>query len=96
MNFYLREEAERDLDDILLYGARVFGGPEAIAFLRTFDVAFTRLAGAPRLYARVEGLDGSFRSYLHRGYRIFYVIEPDAVAIVRILHPSRDYPRHLS
>ena len=96
MNFYLREAAERDLADILAYGARLYGGPDAIAFLRTFDQAFVRLAMAPRLYSRVEGADGSFRSYSHRGYRVFYVVEQDIVAIVRVLHHTRDHPRHLS
>lgn len=83
-------EAEAELDEAFTwYEGRAAGlGSE---FLRAVRASFALIRRNPEQCARVRG--DIRRSLVRRfPYAIFYVVEPDAIAVFAVLH-TRQHPR---
>lgn len=91
----LSAAARRDLARIDDYGAEHFGDEAADAYTRGLNEAFSFLADVPfGAEARPDG--EGVRCKVHRRHRILYRVGDETVFVQRILHYSRDVPRHLS
>ncbi|MGH6787224.1 MAG: type II toxin-antitoxin system RelE/ParE family toxin [Novosphingobium sp.] len=91
----LTAAAIADLAEIGEYGAHTFGDETADSYQRTLDRVFTRLETFPNSgEARPEYGEG-IRCVVHRSHRILYLVQGESVVVARILHHSRDVPRHL-
>jgi toxin ParE1/3/4 len=96
MNLYrLSKEAEQDLEDLWVYIAQrndVAGDRQVAKLLDRFPM----LAQFPTMgvsrYQLLEGL----RSFPVRPYIIFYILIPDGIEILRIIHQSRDIEDYFS
>lgn len=91
----LSEAAGADLAEIDTYGSDQFGDAAAAAYQRGIDRVLTRLEDFPLSGEKRPDYGEGIRCVVHRSHRILYVVEPDRVVIARILHHSRDVPRHL-
>lgn len=90
MNRYrLSQQAEKDLEDIWIYLAQQdeIGADRQVA--RLLD-RFPMLAQFPNMGLQRNELLTGLRSFPIKPYIIFYIILPERVEIVRILHQSRD------
>ena len=57
------------------------------------DAANRDLVEFPRAYPLVEQFASQgVRRRRHGRYLIFFVVEPERIAVIRILHASRDHP----
>lgn len=91
----LSAAARSDLARIGEFGAEHFGDDVADDYARGFLEAFELLRRHPLAgQARPDFRKGT-RCKLHRSHRILYRVAGDIVFIQRILHHSRDVPRHL-
>ena len=86
-----------DLADIDEHGASEFGPSVADEYSRGFHDVFDLLRRHPFAGAIRPELGKGIRCIVHRKHRIFYIVKPDLVQILRIFHHSRDVRRsHLS
>ena len=96
----LAREAHHDLLDIWTYIARESAPSVADAFLARVYGALEVIAYAPhigRVRPEFSG-DPSPRTFTIRPYVIFYkpLSEGDGILVRRIIHSTRDLPRHLN
>jgi toxin ParE1/3/4 len=87
--YRLSQQAEKDLEDIWIYLAQQdeIGADRQVA--RLLD-RFPMLAQFPNMGRGRNELIAGLRSFPVKPYIIFYIILPERVEIVRILHQSRD------
>ncbi len=101
----LTPQAELDIDGILIFGLRHWGPLQVGRYSRLLDAAFETLSSeplAPFSSAR-EAIRPGVRSLhvKHAGanaaHVIFYTWSPeeDLVTVIRVLHESADFKRHL-
>lgn len=91
----VRAAARQDMIQLRQYGFREFGREAADRLVDDLEKVFQLLLDYP-LAGRVFSSDlPGIRVYSKRGHRIFYRAEEGTVAIVRVLHHSRDVARHL-
>lgn len=94
----LTERAEEDLSDVFAW---IAGGNEeaAMRFLEFTSRSFTLLLqhpqiGRPRKFQCHSGLR-SWRVRGFKNYLIFYLLEKNALTVVRVLHGARDLEKEL-
>lgn len=77
------------------FGADHFGEEAANSYQRGLHMVFARLEAYP--YSGEERTDygNDIRCIAYRSHRVLYRAQADGVLIVRVLHHSRDAPRHL-
>ncbi len=92
---FLSRRAYADLAEIDTYGTSHFGEATVAAYHDAFDQAFARLATYPLSGEARPGFGVGLRCLVCGSHRILYRIEVQVVQIVRVLHHSRDVPRHL-
>lgn len=95
MKVRLRARARRDLREILDHSVVQHGEEVADAYLRDIDAALTRLSTYPELGTPRADLGPDLRSLPVREHRIFYIVYPDRVSVLRVLHKAMDVQRHL-
>ena len=95
--FVYSEHAADDLKDIFKYSFEAFGPTQAerydVGLKSSVEIAASFPASG-RAYETAEG--DVFRSYSSGRHVIFYRIEEERILVVRILHASMDFDRHLS
>jgi plasmid stabilization system protein ParE len=87
----LSGEAEADLEEI---GDRIaMDSPRrALSFVQELRHSCHGLADDPQRFEIVERFKANgMRRRVHGAYLIFYLIDDDAVAVIRIIHGARDY-----
>ncbi|GLS27728.1 type II toxin-antitoxin system RelE/ParE family toxin [Marinibactrum halimedae] len=93
--FKLTPQAELDLENIYDYSVENWGYPRADRYIYDLEIAFTKLSQ--------NQLQGRTASYIKPGYFcysvgshvIFYRQSTDFLLVVRLLHKSMDFQRHL-
>lgn len=90
MNRYrLSQQAEKDLEDIWIYLGQQDEIGADCQVARLLD-HFPMLAQFPNMGRQRNELLTGLRSFPVKFYIIFYIILPERVEIVRVLHQSRD------
>jgi toxin ParE1/3/4 len=96
MSLYrLSKEAEQDLEDLWVYLAErndIAGDRQVAKLLNRFPM----LAQFPAMDASRDMLLQGLRSFPVKPYIIFYVLIPDGIEILRIIHQSRDIEDYFS
>lgn len=91
----ITRQADADLADIWDYTAAHWGQSQARKYLTQLEQRFLFLAKRPEQGRLRYDLPGFPLSYHQARHVIFYRKFKDGVEIVRILHDSMDFPRHL-
>jgi len=86
----LSPKANADLEDITVYSLGHFGRAAAGRYLSAFESAFEILERYPESGAVYPGIVPNVRWTRCGSHRIFYRVEKDIVAVVRVLHFARD------
>jgi len=87
--------ARNDLVEIGEYGEAQFGWGAADAYQDDIEHSFDRLANYPLSGEAKEAWGRGIRCLVCNRHRIIYRVSSDAVQILRIMHHSRDVPKHL-
>lgn len=93
--FVLSPRARRDLDDIWAYSAQEWGVDRAERYLRRIAEAVDLIAETPELGRKCDYIREGYRKHPVGSHVLFYRLIEDGVDVVRILHQTRDFDRHL-
>ncbi|MCU0644520.1 MAG: type II toxin-antitoxin system RelE/ParE family toxin [bacterium] len=94
--YKLTREADRDLDGIWEYTNKQWGKKQANKYLNKLEERFFTLAENPYLGKPRYELAGSPMSFHCERHVIFYRNADEGIEIIRVLHESMDFPRHLN
>lgn len=95
-DFYLRPKAVSDLEEIWDYTVRVWDEDQAERYLRLLNVGFIDLAIKPDLGRSCDDIRPGYRVFRVASHAIFYREMKQGIEIVRVLHQSMDFERHLT
>ncbi len=93
-SYELSSEADQDISDIFDYTEVEFGLDQAVSYVSAFDACFAQLIENPELGRERGEIREALRSIASGSHTVFYRIFKDHIRIVRILHGSRDLPKH--
>lgn len=91
----LSRKAETDLAEIADYTIGEFGVEQARRYRDGLEGCFNSLCDNPFLGRSAEELAPKLRRIRQQAHTIFYLPSSDQILIVRVLHHSRDFQRHL-
>ncbi len=89
------KEAENDLVEIYRYGVINYGENKADQYIEALKEKCQFLADVPNLCPDRDEFNPSVKIHHHSKHLIIYVIENDAILIVRILHDRMDIQQHM-
>jgi toxin ParE1/3/4 len=93
--FYeLSQNADQDIDEIFNYTHAEYGFDQAVNYLKELEEVFIQLQKNPQLGKKREKVKKGLRSIPKGEHIIFYRVMSDRIRIVRVLHGSRDVPKH--
>jgi toxin ParE1/3/4 len=87
--------ARADLADIWTYTRSRWSEEQADRYAASIHQAMARLAENPSLGRQVRGIPEEYRAYRSGSHMIFYRTVEEEPHVVRILHQSMDFLRHL-
>ncbi|MCI5077610.1 type II toxin-antitoxin system RelE/ParE family toxin [Oricola sp.] len=88
--YVLSLDAEEDLQDIYLYSEETWGPEQAARYLQELFETFGHIGRNPHMGRSRPELGSDLRSLPHVAHVIFYMEWRGEVAILRVLHGSRD------
>lgn len=89
--YVLSREATEDLQDIFVYGQETWGETHASAYIRELFTVFAHLGQHPNVGRLRPELGDNLKSFPHGSHVVFFMNWREEVAIVRVLHGSRDH-----
>jgi toxin ParE1/3/4 len=95
MRVVLKPRAHRDLEEIWEYTEATWSAAQAEAYVRQIQRACDIIAANPRVGRACDEVRAGYRKYRAGSHFLFYRTVADNIEIVRILHQSRDFDRHL-
>ena len=93
-HYELSPEAEQDLSNIFDYTETEFGLNQAVTYLNDLDHCFVSLMENPGIGRERLEIRPELFSFVSGSHVVFYRILSNRIRIVRVLHESRDLPRH--
>lgn len=91
----LSEAARSDLIDIWAETFQKWGPDQADAYLDDIDRALNGLIDNPRMGSDCSDLLMGARRLITGRHMAFYEVAESAIFVIRVLHQSKDMPRHL-
>jgi len=92
--FELSLPADEDLEEIFIYTEEEFGTDQAVKYLTELEEVFEQLVGNPELGRERNEIKKGLRGLPTGSHIVFYRILSGHIRIVRVLHGSRDLPKH--
>jgi len=93
--YRLSSQAKADLDEIANYTIEKYGIEQARCYRDGLESCFQTLADTPMIGRSAAAFAPVLRRYEIQSHIVFYRPEEPGAFIVRVLHESRDFPRHL-
>jgi toxin ParE1/3/4 len=91
----LRPRALADIAEIRRYTRNAWGPAQARSYLNELDDRFGAIADGAVLSVTVHAEGRSFRRCRYEEHLIFFEESPDAIEIVRVLHPRMNIAAQL-
>ena len=91
----LSRRAVSDLAEIADYTIAEFGIDQARLYRDQFQACFRSLLDNPLLGRSAEEVAPGLRRIRQQAHVVFYRVEREGLLIVRVLHHSMDFERHL-
>ena len=91
----IRPLAETDLEDIYSYSHQEFGDVRAVKYIQDLDDAFNKLAENPNLGGNADFIKKGLLNFQVVSHIVFFRVAESNISIIRVLHKSMDYQRHL-
>jgi toxin ParE1/3/4 len=93
--YILTEKSLQDLKGIARYTTQTWGSKQRQKYLAELAATFKKIARNPRIGRFCPDLSGQPFKYSVGRHLIFYRPKSEGVEIIRILHDSMDFERHL-
>ena len=94
-NYHLSPRARIDLREIWRHSVDRWGTEQAKRYQLLLRQAIERIAADPRLGRSCENIRPGYRRYSAQAHMVFFRIGENGIDIIRVLHQSMDFPRHL-
>ncbi len=94
--FKLRPKTEKDLINIYRYSVREWGIEHADTYIRHINSAFQQLADGVKSGRDYSHVKPGLRAYNVISHVIFYMVTHYGIDVIRVLHKSMDYQRHIA
>lgn len=91
MLYRLSRQARRDLDEIYIRGAELFGVAQADEYSTGMAQTLTFLASYPRAARERIEIVPPVRAHRYKAHVVIYRLEPDAILILRVRHGHEDW-----
>lgn len=96
-NIQFLQQASRDIDEIYLYGFINFGEDQADLYIQKMKkLILETLCRNPEIGRLDTRVNPAVRRFDFESHVIFYDLTETEIVIVRILHASMDFVKHLS
>lgn len=92
--YKLSEQADFDIEDIFDYTKYRHDFNQAVKYLNDLDAVFEQLVSNPKIGRKRNELKKGLYSISEQEHIIFYRIMENHIRIVRVLHGSKDVPKH--
>lgn len=93
--FRLYPKAINDLEDVYLYSTREFGLQRTEDYILAIEASFQYLANDPLISRKCDYIHQNLRAFNVGSHVIFLKITDYGIAVIRVLHQSMDFNRHL-
>ena len=93
--YTLAPRARADLVDIWAYSSDRWGRTQADRYARLVDGVFARIARRPSLGHRCDNIRAGYFRFAAGSHVVFYRQSGPGVIVIRVLHQSMDFDRHL-
>ena len=93
--YVLTPGAQADLEDIWDFGEAEWGADRAERYLRALQRGMETVASDPRRGRSCEDIRPGYFKFAAGSHLIFYRLAQGHVVVVRVLHQSMDFDRHL-
>jgi toxin ParE1/3/4 len=93
--YILSPSAQADLDEVWEFSAERWGEDRAERYVRDLWRGIERIAANPSRGRACDDVRTGYRKYTVRSHVLFYRSVPSGIDVVRILHQSMDFKRHL-
>ncbi len=93
--FRLRPEAEQDLEKIYEYSVQEFGSERAERYIRELNDAFNKIANERNSGRNYDFVRPDLLAFNVVSHVVFFKSSSFGITILRVLHRSIDYGRHL-
>ncbi len=93
--FRLSSRAESDLSEIADFTIEAFGLDQARRYVDGLEACFQALAHKPSDGRAADELAPKLMRFRCQSHVVFYVPDVEGVFIVRVLHKSMDFQRHM-
>ena len=94
--YILSEKTQDDINELFKYGNNNFGKNKTIAYLVGLQTYFSSLIKSPKIGRQRNEIKKGLYSFPYKSHIIFYRIFTNHIRIVRVLHGSKDLPRHFN
>ena len=91
----LTRRAESDLAGIADYTMESFGIEQARRYIAALEACFHTFSGKPSKGRSAEEIAPRLRRFRYKSHVVFFIPGGEGVLIVRVLHESMDFHRHL-
>ena len=92
--YLLSEYADFDLEDIFDDTKHQYGFTRAVKYLNDLDAVFGSLVINPEIGRKRSELKDGLYSITEQEHIVFYRVQEDYIRIMRVLHGSKDMPKH--
>lgn len=92
--YRLTPRAYRDLEHIASYSLQTWGSAQMETYLRQLADRFDWLAENPKAGVARDDVAKGYRCFPQGQHRIFYLMEPQGLAIIGIPHRAMDINRY--
>lgn len=93
--FRLHPKAERDLEEIYIYTHHLHGMHQADSYIRQIETAMQNLASQPGMARSRDEIRPDLKAFSVGLHVVFFKPTANGITVVRVLHQSMDYVRHL-
>jgi toxin ParE1/3/4 len=93
--YRLYSKAVEDLESIYLYSAREFGIKRTEDYILAIETSFQHLAEDPLISRKCDYVRQDLRAFNIGSHVIFFKITSYGIAVIRVLHQSMDFGRHV-
>ncbi len=94
--FQLRPKAVQDLENIYNYSVQEFSFERAEKYIIDLDSSFYKLAGDPSLGRNYNHIRSGVLAFNVVSHIVFFRLSKSGIIILRVLHNSMDFGRHLT
>lgn len=93
--YRLYPKAIEDLESIYLYSTQEFGIKRTEDYILALESSFQHLADDPLISRKCDYIRPDLRAFNVGSHIIFFKTTDYGIAIIRVLHQSMDFNRHL-